>query len=70
MLTSAGESNRQPNHRTDLLRENRLRLVLPPAMFPIAAIDETGYTHVFGHESVPAGDAVESLRQAFGICNV
>ena len=34
------------------------------------AIVETGYTGFLGQEFIPARDAVESLRQAYGICNV
>lgn len=34
------------------------------------AIVETGYTGFLGQEFIPARDAVESLRQAHGICNV
>ncbi|MFG0241325.1 MAG: hydroxypyruvate isomerase family protein [Phycisphaerales bacterium JB054] len=34
------------------------------------AIVETGYTGFLGQEFIPARNAVDSLRQAFGICNV
>ncbi len=34
------------------------------------AIVETGYTGFLGQEFIPARDPVESLRQAYGICNV
>ncbi|MFG0260475.1 MAG: hydroxypyruvate isomerase family protein [Phycisphaerales bacterium JB041] len=34
------------------------------------AIVETGYAGFLGQEFIPARDAVASLRQAFGICNV
>ncbi|VAX39806.1 hypothetical protein MNBD_PLANCTO03-1970, partial [hydrothermal vent metagenome] len=34
------------------------------------AIVETGYTGFLGQEFIPSRDPVESLRQAFAICNV
>ena len=34
------------------------------------AIVETGYAGFLGQEFIPARDPVQSLRQAFGICNV
>lgn len=34
------------------------------------AIVETGYTGLVGHEFIPQGDAMESLREAVAICDV
>jgi hydroxypyruvate isomerase len=42
-------------------------LYYPPIM---RAIAETGYTGFVGHEYIPKGDVVESIRTAYHLCNV